>query len=106
MGLNDQHREMEGPDDTPLDSMARLTWWRYDKSHDVYENVISKRRIPGTEWKAEYNDFVQLDETAGQSWTKVFQPSVHSMPGPVAALHYPPATGVGAVTQQMDKMAL
>ena len=82
MGMNDGHREMESPDgkNTPLDRMARLTWWRYDAKGNVYQNVISKRKIPGSEWKKEYEKFVHLTEQAGNSFTRDFETG-HS-PGP------------------------
>ena len=51
MGMNDEHREMEAirPRNTPLEAMARLTWWKYDKKNEIYENVISKRQITAEE---------------------------------------------------------
>ncbi|KAG6356174.1 hypothetical protein INS49_015561 [Diaporthe citri] len=45
MGMNDHHREMEGPGNTPLDGMARLTDWCEDKVKGEYNNVISGRVI-------------------------------------------------------------
>jgi hypothetical protein len=75
MGMNDDHREMETPDgrNRPLDRMARLTWWGYDAKGDIYQNVISKRKIPGSEWKKEYENFVHLTEQAGNSFTSTFE---------------------------------
>jgi hypothetical protein len=75
MGMNNDHREMETPDgrNTPLDRMARLTWWEYDAKGDIYQNVISKRKIPGSEWKKEYEKFVHLTEQAGNSFTSTFE---------------------------------
>ena len=75
MGMNDDHREMETTDgkNTPLDRMARLTWWKYDAKGNVYQNVISGRKIPGSEWKKEYEKFVHLTEQAGNSFTSDFE---------------------------------
>ncbi|KAH6850895.1 hypothetical protein B0I37DRAFT_124083 [Chaetomium sp. MPI-CAGE-AT-0009] len=91
MGMNADHREMETADgkNTPLDRMARLTWWKYDAKDKVYQNVISKRKIPGSEWKKEYEKFVHLTEQAGNSFTSDFetghnpgssQPSTRQLP--------------------------
>ncbi|KAK4033490.1 hypothetical protein C8A01DRAFT_40058 [Parachaetomium inaequale] len=75
MAMNDEQREMEMVDGKPLRAMARLTWWTYDETEKVYENVISKRRIPAVEWRqAEYGAFVQLMEEEGNSHTKNFVP--------------------------------
>ena len=92
MGMNNEHREMETADgkNLPLDRMARLTWWRHDPKANVYQNVISKRKIPGSEWKQDYGKFVHLTEQAGNSFTSAFetghtsssssQPSTLSLP--------------------------
>lgn len=76
MGMNDEHREMEleKPRNAAMEGMARLTWWRYDRERDFYENVISKRRIEGKDWKEEYNEFVELTKEGGMSWTRDFLP--------------------------------
>jgi hypothetical protein len=79
MGMNDEHREMEGMKHknkrSPVHAMARLTWWKYSDTEDVYENVISKRQIKGVDWKEEYGAFVHLTEKDGNSFTSDFLPS-------------------------------
>ncbi|KAH6617352.1 hypothetical protein F5144DRAFT_470029, partial [Chaetomium tenue] len=72
LGMNDEHRAMENPGNTPLDSMARITSWKFDDTDRVYENVVSKRRIPESQWKPEYDRFVQLTEKEGRSFTEAF----------------------------------
>jgi hypothetical protein len=72
MAMNDRHRAMEGPNHEPPSTMARLTWWQFDKTHGFYENVISKRRISATDWHPNHSKFVHLDEKGGQSFTDKF----------------------------------
>jgi hypothetical protein len=69
---------MEGPENTPLDSMARLTWWEFkrDGTYGVYENVVSKRQIPESQWQPEYGQFVHLTGKEGRSFTKAFLPTL------------------------------
>jgi hypothetical protein len=83
MGMNAGHREMETSDgkNMPLDRMARLTWWKYESKEKVYENVISKRRIPASAWKKDYEKFVHLTEQAGNSFTRDFEHSSGSASG-------------------------
>lgn len=76
--MNDGHRAMKDPGNTPLDSMARLTWWKFNDTDRVYENVVSKRRIPESQWKPEYDRFVQLTEKEGRSFTDAFVPQPFS----------------------------
>lgn len=90
MGMNDGHREMEGPDNSPLPDMARLTWWTHDKRAGIYQNVISKRQIPAAEWKKEYDAFVHLDDKHGKSSTSNLFPSAN----------------VSSLTQQLGGMNL
>ncbi len=87
MGMNDGHREMETADgkNLPLDRMARLTWWKHDPKANVYQNVISKRQIPGSEWKPAYEKFVHLTEQAGNSFTSAFEAGHINPPPPLAA---------------------
>ncbi|AEO63501.1 d28176e0-ae15-4e73-950a-d4f946688437 [Thermothielavioides terrestris] len=74
MGMKDEHREMETSDslNQPIDKMARLTWWKFDPKAKMYQNVISKRQIPLSGWKTEYEKFVQLTEQDGNSFTAAF----------------------------------
>ncbi|KAL2164000.1 hypothetical protein VTH06DRAFT_3214 [Thermothelomyces fergusii] len=82
MGMNDEHREMETADGNhqQLEKMARLTWWVPDRERGVYENVISKRQIPADEWKKDYEDFVQLTERGGNSYTNDLARSSGAVP--------------------------
>lgn len=50
MGMNEAHREMEGLQNKPLDSMVRLTKWQHDKPKRLYRNVISGREISEVNW--------------------------------------------------------
>lgn len=72
MGMNDYHREMEGPGNTPLDGMARLTHWIEDKAKGEYTNVISGRVIKKENWAKMKTDFVKLTPADGYSKTKDF----------------------------------
>jgi hypothetical protein len=58
--------------------MARLTWWEFkrDGTHRVYENVVSKRQIPESQWQPEYGQFVHLTGKEGRSFTKAFLPTL------------------------------
>ncbi|KAK3292460.1 uncharacterized protein B0H64DRAFT_228976 [Chaetomium fimeti] len=79
MGMNDAHREMESSfpkAHAALPSMARLTRWKHDAKNQVYENAISKRRIPEVEWKKLDTRFVHLDEKSGSSFTGDFVPAL------------------------------
>lgn len=40
MGMNDNHREMERPEDESLEGMVRLTHWIEDSVNGQYTNVI------------------------------------------------------------------
>jgi hypothetical protein len=102
MGMNDEHREMEAvsPRNSPLRSMARLTWWRHDGTTGDYENVISKRRIPAAQWKKEYNSFVHTSEKAGDSYTTNF------LGDPKAKVTAPSDPSVDAVTQKLRAMSV
>jgi hypothetical protein len=91
MGMNDDHREMEGTKNSPLPDMARLTWWKHNKTTNVYENVISKRKIPAAEWKKEYNSFVHFEEKEGKSFTDAL---------------FPTAASVSNLTQQFGAVSL
>jgi hypothetical protein len=94
MGMNDEHRKMETAEHGSLDAMARLTWWTYDATHKVYQNVISKRKIPEAQWKPHYNAFVQLTKDTGNSPTKKFLKVSPALPS------------ISAVAQQMEAMNL
>jgi hypothetical protein len=72
MGMNDAHRPMEGNGHVPLEKMARLTWWRHDTMNGYYENAISKRKIYNKDWKPEWEEFVELQDGPGNSYTKDF----------------------------------
>lgn len=72
MGMNDHHREMEGPGNTPLNGMARLTHWVEDKVKGQYTNVISGRVIGKEDWAKRKTDFVKLTTADGYSKTKGF----------------------------------
>lgn len=72
MGMNDHHREMEGPGSTPLEGMARLTHWVEDKVNGEYTNVISGRVIKKEDWAKRKTDFVKLTAASGYSKTKDF----------------------------------
>jgi hypothetical protein len=89
MAMNDGHRPMAGPNHAPLTGMAKLTWWQFDKTHNSYENVISKRRIAANDWNPEHNRFVRFDEETGQSSTNsfLFTTSVPQIPKSVLAGH-------------------
>jgi hypothetical protein len=102
MGMNDEHREMEAvsPRNSPLRSMARLTWWRHDGTTGDYENVISKRRIPAAQWKKEYDSFVHTSEKAGNSYTTNF------LGDPKAKVTAPSDPSVDAVTQKLRAMSV
>jgi len=73
MGMNDEHRPMEDNGHAPLEKMARLTWWRHNTTNGYYKNVISKRKILDKDWKPEWEEFVQLQEEPGNSYTKDFE---------------------------------
>ncbi|KAL2139932.1 hypothetical protein VTI28DRAFT_4477 [Corynascus sepedonium] len=60
--------------------MARLTWWKKDEARKVYQNVISKRQIPASEWKDEYKAFVQVEDKDGNSFTSDFLPQIPPVP--------------------------
>lgn len=99
MGMNDQHREMETADskNQPLEKMARLTWWTYAAKEKVYQNVISRRRIPQSEWKDEYNRFVHPKSEDGNSFTSSFLSVVHPPPPqPSTSAQPPPPPQAGA----------
>lgn len=76
--MNENHRDMEGPKNTPLDSMVRLTKWKHDKTKSLYWNFISGRVIGELEWKkmgaktaiATFNE-----SSSGDSFTKSFTQS-------------------------------
>lgn len=72
MGMNDHHREMEGPGNTPLDGMARLTHWVEDKVKGEYTNVISGRVISKEDWAKRKTHFVKLTTADGYSKTSDF----------------------------------
>jgi hypothetical protein len=105
MGMNDEHREMEAirPRNSPLETMARLTWWKYDKKNEIYENVISKRQITAEDWNQDLEGkaFVHLTEEDGNSFTRDF------LPNPEAGTAQPSASehSIG-LTQQMETMNL
>jgi hypothetical protein len=82
MGMNAQHREMEAvaPKNSPLSSMARLTWWKHNEKEGFYENVISQRRIPAAKWKKADEAFVHLEDKDGNSSIDDFIPEPPSMP--------------------------
>lgn len=50
MASNEKERHVEAPVDgttrVPLDSMAKLTWWKWDEKRSEYENGISRCRSP------------------------------------------------------------
>ena len=95
IGMNDACRAMETAGNKPMDAMERLTRWTFDAKANVYENVISKRKIPGGEWKSEYDKIAHLAHQTddGFSFTKDFL-SVPKLP----------AGGVSALTQQMQAL--
>lgn len=89
MGMNDYHREMEGPGNTPLAGMARLTHWIEDKAKGEYTNVISGRVIKKDNWAKMKTDFVKLTTADGYSKTKDFY-----------------GANTGSLTTQMRAMSL
>ncbi|KAK3295065.1 uncharacterized protein B0H64DRAFT_444086 [Chaetomium fimeti] len=107
LGMNDEHRAMEKSGNMPPDSMARVTWWKFSDEHEVYENVVSKRRIPQSEWKSEYGQFVHLTEKEGRSFTEAFlsgpQPlpriNTATQPMKVLTLQPPPPTTEAATME-------
>ncbi|KAL2192231.1 hypothetical protein P885DRAFT_5570, partial [Corynascus similis CBS 632.67] len=73
MGMNDAHRAMEGPNNSALSHMAKLTWWKEDKAKKTFTNVISQRVIAADKWaKFHAGVAVQTDEASGQSPTSNF----------------------------------
>lgn len=72
MGMNDKHREMEGPKNTPLDEMVRLTHWVKDTAKGEYTNEISGRVIREEDWAKLKTDFVELTPEKGYSKTSDF----------------------------------
>jgi hypothetical protein len=86
-----------------LTSMAKLTWWKHDAKSQLYENVISKRRIPEAEWKKLDTRFVHLDEKSGSSFTRDF------LPVSLRAPTLPPTStsgGIGSLPQKMGNLNL
>lgn len=72
MGMNDHHREMEGPGNTPLDGMARLTHWVEDNIKGEYTNAISGRVIRKENWAKMKTDFVRITTDDDYSKTRDF----------------------------------
>jgi hypothetical protein len=61
---------MEGPGNTPLNEMARLTHWVENKGE--YTNVISGRVIKKEDWAKRNTSFVKLTRADGYSKTEDF----------------------------------
>lgn len=72
MGMNDNHREMQGPGETPLSEMVRLTHWVKDTAEGKYTNEISGRVIKEKDWAKLRTDFVELTPEKGYSRTSDF----------------------------------
>jgi len=64
------------PGNAPLNAVALLTWWTFDPARGVYQNVISKRKIPQAEWDAAANAFLHRAEDTGKSFTSAFLPTL------------------------------
>ncbi|KAK4031340.1 hypothetical protein C8A01DRAFT_21419, partial [Parachaetomium inaequale] len=106
MGMNDDHRAMEGPNNAPLPSMAKLTWWKEDKAKGTFTNVISRRVLNSGDWdklktKLASTTF-QTDDNSGNSFTTTFTtgPAVPSLTQAMANLNLNKASGTPPATPQ------
>ncbi|KAH6851106.1 hypothetical protein B0I37DRAFT_373210 [Chaetomium sp. MPI-CAGE-AT-0009] len=73
MGMNDQHRNLEGPNNAVLPYMAKLTWWVEDKVKKTFTNVISQRTLNFSDWnRVKTGTTLHTDNAGGKSLTSDF----------------------------------
>lgn len=84
MGMNDHERAMEGPNNSVLPHMAKLTWWTEDKVKKTFTNVISRRVVNAEQWvklKASTTPILHTYDAGGKSLTSTFTGTRPALPG-------------------------
>lgn len=80
MGMNDAHRNTEGPNGAVLPYMAKLTWWVEDKAKKTFTNVISQRVLSADNWGKLKPGVTLHTDDAGKSPTSDFIAGVPPVP--------------------------
>ncbi|KAK4096567.1 hypothetical protein N658DRAFT_501423 [Parathielavia hyrcaniae] len=81
IGMNDAHRNTEGPNGAVLPYMAKLTWWVEDKAKKTFTNVISQRVLSADSWgKLKPGVTLHTDDAGGKSLTSDFIAGVPLVP--------------------------